>query len=124
MVAVYRFVTSMPISGSEGNFWVFGADPSSGGKGKLMTSTLQASMPRATEQPRWLSWRGSAYYASVNTNQSPLNLDAIEQDLADVDAALSRLDADTYFTDEVTGEPLNEEFLRAHPTARRNPAPQ
>jgi RNA polymerase-binding transcription factor DksA len=60
----------------------------------------------------------------VNTNQSPLNLDAIEQDLADVDAALTRLDADTYFIDEVTGEPLNEEFLRQHPTARRNPAPQ
>jgi hypothetical protein len=55
MVAVYRFVTSMPMSGSEGNFWVFGADPSSGGKGKLMTSTLQASAPWATEQLRWLS---------------------------------------------------------------------
>lgn len=113
----------MPISGSEGNFWVFGADPSSGGKGKLMTSTLQASVPWATEG-RWLSLGASAYDASVDTNQSPLNLDAIEQDLADVDAALTRLDADTYFTDEVTGEPLNEEFLRAHPTARRNPAPQ
>jgi RNA polymerase-binding transcription factor DksA len=69
-------------------------------------------------------WCPSAYDAGVNTNQSPLNLDAIEQDLADVDVALSRLDADTYFTDEVTGEPLNEEFLRANPTARRNPAPQ
>ena len=60
------------------------------------------------------------YDEGVNTHESPLNLDAIEQDLADVDAALVRLDADTYWTDEVTGEPLSEELLAAEPTARRN----
>ena len=62
----------------------------------------------------------SVYDVDVNAHESPLNLDAIEQDLADVDAALVRLDADTYWTDEVTGEPLNEELLAAEPTARRN----
>ncbi len=63
----------------------------------------------------------SVYDDSVNTHESPLNLDAIEQDLADVDAALVRLDADTYWTDEITGEPLSEELLATDPTARRNP---
>jgi RNA polymerase-binding transcription factor DksA len=89
-----------------------------------MQSTLQANGPHTTTQVRWLDGHCCIYDASVNANQSPLNLDAIEQDLADVDVALARLDADTYFTDEVTGEPLNEAFLQEHPTARRNPTPQ
>ena len=50
---------------------------------------------------------------------APLDLDGIERDLADVEAALARLDAGTYWTDEVTGEPLSEAVLEAHPTARR-----
>jgi hypothetical protein len=41
IVAVYRFDGSIPISGAEGNFWVFGAEPSSGGKGKVMPARLQ-----------------------------------------------------------------------------------
>ena len=47
-----------------------------------------------------------------------LDLDAIAADLADVETALTRLEAGTYFTDEVTGEPLPEAFLIANPTAR------
>lgn len=50
-----------------------------------------------------------------------LDLDAIEADLADVEVALARLDAGTYWTDEVTGEPLPDELLEARPTARRAP---
>jgi RNA polymerase-binding transcription factor DksA len=49
----------------------------------------------------------------------PLDLDAIERDLADVEVALARLDAGTYFTDEVTGSPLPHDLLAANPTARR-----
>jgi RNA polymerase-binding transcription factor DksA len=49
----------------------------------------------------------------------PLDLDAIEQDLADVEVALTRLDAGTYWTDEVTGAELPHEVLAARPTARR-----
>ena len=49
----------------------------------------------------------------------PLDLDAIEQDLADVEVALARLDAGTYWTDEVTGAELPHELLAANPTARR-----
>ena len=52
----------------------------------------------------------------------PLDLDAIAAELADVEIALARLDAGTYFTDEVTGEELPDSFLADHPTARRRPA--
>lgn len=49
-----------------------------------------------------------------------LDLARIEQDLAGVEAALRRLDDGTYWTDEVTGEPLDETLLLADPVARRN----
>ncbi len=52
----------------------------------------------------------------------PLDLDAIETELAGVDTALARLDEGTYWTDEVTGEPLSAQLLETHPTALRNPA--
>lgn len=52
----------------------------------------------------------------------PLDLDAIETELAGVDTALARLDEGTYWTDEITGEPLSAQLLETHPTARRNPA--
>ena len=53
------------------------------------------------------------------SSPTPLDLDAIGRDLADVEVALSRLDAGTYWTDEVTGEPLPVELLEQQPTARR-----
>jgi len=56
----------------------------------------------------------------MSEHVSPLDLDAIERDLADVDAALARLDNDTYWVDEVTGQPLSPDLLAAQPTARRN----
>lgn len=55
------------------------------------------------------------------TTDSPLNLDAMEQDLHDVEKALERLDNNTYWDDEVTGEPIDVTFLAENPTARRNP---
>lgn len=48
-----------------------------------------------------------------------IDLDTIERDLADVETALARLDAGTYWTDEVTGAPLSDEALAARPTLRR-----
>lgn len=48
-----------------------------------------------------------------------IDLDAIETDLADVEIALARLDAGTYWTCEITGEQLSHELLLARPTARR-----
>ena len=43
----------------------------------------------------------------MSEHVSPLDLDAIERDLADVDAALTRLDNDTYWVDEVTGRVMD-----------------
>lgn len=51
-----------------------------------------------------------------------LDLDAIAAELADVEVALERLEAGTYFTDEVSGQPLPAAFLAANPTARTLPA--
>ena len=53
---------------------------------------------------------------------APIDLDAIEQDLADVETALARLDAGTYWTDEITGAPIADAVLEANPLTRRNPA--
>ena len=46
------------------------------------------------------------------------DLDVIARDLADVEAALGRLNAGTYWTDEVSGQPINEELLVAEPLRR------
>jgi len=48
-----------------------------------------------------------------------LDLDAVERYLADVESALSRLDDGTYWTDEISGEPLDDDPLAEQPTARR-----
>ncbi len=48
-----------------------------------------------------------------------VDLDAVERDLAAVEVALERLSEGTYWTDEVTGEPIAEHVLAADPTARR-----
>ena len=48
-----------------------------------------------------------------------IDLDAVERDLAAVEVALERLNEGTYWTDEVTGEPIPDHVLAADPTARR-----
>jgi RNA polymerase-binding transcription factor DksA len=45
-------------------------------------------------------------------------LEQLEHDLAEIEAALKRLDDGTYGIDEVTGEPISRERLEALPTAR------
>lgn len=47
------------------------------------------------------------------------DLDGIGRDLADVEAALARLDAGTYWTDEVSGAELPDDLLAERPTTRR-----
>jgi RNA polymerase-binding transcription factor DksA len=47
-----------------------------------------------------------------------VNLDTIEKDLADVETALARLEAGTYWTCETTGQELPSALLAAQPTAR------
>ena len=54
------------------------------------------------------------------SNTDSALVDAIERDLNDVDIAMDRLEKGTYFSDEITGAPLQTDFLTANPLARRN----
>ena len=56
------------------------------------------------------------------TTEAPaqIDLEAIDRDLAGVEVALTRLDDGSYWTDEVTGDPLDEQVLSDDPVARRN----
>ena len=45
----------------------------------------------------------------THEESATIDLDAIERDLADVEMALSRLDAGTYWVDEITGQPLPDD---------------
>jgi RNA polymerase-binding transcription factor DksA len=56
-----------------------------------------------------------------NSNLDTALIDAIELDLNAVEAAMDRLEKGTYFTDEITGAPLETNFLVSNPLARRNP---
>jgi len=47
-------------------------------------------------------------------------LEQLERDLAEIEAALQRLDEGTYGIDEVTGQPIARDRLEAYPTARTN----
>ncbi len=47
-------------------------------------------------------------------------LEELEHDLAEIEAALQRVDEGTYGIDEVTGDPIDPERLDAFPTARTN----
>ena len=54
------------------------------------------------------------------SNTDSALVDAIERDLNEVDVAMDRLEKGTYFSDEITGAPLQTDFLTANPLARRN----
>jgi RNA polymerase-binding transcription factor DksA len=47
-------------------------------------------------------------------------LEQLEQELAELEAALERIDNGTYGVDEVTGAPIDPARLEAVPTARTN----
>ena len=51
--------------------------------------------------------------------EDPVDLDGIERELADVEVALARLEDGTYWTHELTGDPLPDTLLEEHPAARR-----
>ena len=57
--------------------------------------------------------------STVRSPVTEVDLDAIERDLAGVERALERLSDGTYWTDEVTGEPIADHVLADDPTARR-----
>jgi RNA polymerase-binding transcription factor DksA len=47
-------------------------------------------------------------------------LEGLEAELAEIEAALQRVDDGTYGVDEVTGDPIDPARLEAVPTARTN----
>lgn len=53
----------------------------------------------------------------------PIDLDRVERDLDDVQAALVRLNDGDYWSDEITGAALPDEFLADNPTARTVSSP-
>ena len=57
---------------------------------------------------------------TTTSNTDSALVDAIERDLNDVDVAMDRLEKGTYFSDEITGAPLQTDFLTTNPLARRN----
>ena len=57
---------------------------------------------------------------TADTSNGSIDLDRIEQDLADVDIALGRLEDGTYWTCEVTGAEIPAEKLAENPTLRRS----
>jgi len=82
-----------------------GADPSKGGKGVgINVKAIGGYCELMNPEPE----------ATL-----AIDLDAIERDLADVEAALARLDAGTYWTDEISGEPIPDAALDRNPLTRR-----
>lgn len=51
-------------------------------------------------------------------------LEGLEAELAELEAALQRIDDGTYGIDEVTGEPIDPARLEANPAARTNIPPR
>lgn len=71
--------------------------------------------------PASVTGSGAAADESARVPDEVVDLDRIAADLDGVAAALARLEDGSYFTDEVTGEPLDDAVLAADPVARRNP---
>jgi hypothetical protein len=77
----------------------------------------EADPPAATDAIDATGAIGAA--AAPAPRPSVVDLERIERDLAGVEAALVRLDDGTYWTDEVTGQPLPDQLLADDPVARR-----
>lgn len=60
-----------------------------------------------------------SYQAQIPDTAEPIDLDRVESDFAGVEAALERLEAGTYWTDEVTGQEIPSDLLAQDPTRRR-----
>lgn len=83
-----------------------------------MSDELTTDAAGAPDQP--IDDRDDGHRAAPAEDRAPvLDLERIERDLAGVEAALARLDDGTYWTDEVTGQPIPDDVLAADPVARR-----
>jgi RNA polymerase-binding transcription factor DksA len=57
--------------------------------------------------------------ATDRPDEPALDLERVAADLDGVEAALTRLDDGTYWTDEITGERIPDDVLAANPVTRR-----
>lgn len=76
-------------------------------------------MPEAMPPTPEASALAPAGEPANDDRREPPDLDAVERDLADAEAALGRLDDGSYWRDEVTGEEITDEQLAANPLTRR-----
>ena len=75
--------------------------------------------PELTDRAAEAADRAAPAPGEPTPARQPIDLRAIERDLAGVEAALRRLDDGSYWTDEVTSEPIADDVLAADPVARR-----
>ncbi len=112
MVGILTFVSEWSPDPNPSEANMTGPGPSRGGSpvtAEPVTAEPVATEPVASEP---------GFVHSVPVPAPALDLDSIERDLADVERALERLDSGEYWTDEVTGAPLDDETLEAAPVTR------
>ena len=92
---------------------------SSNGERVASSSVTDSSPEPTTPEPTTPEVVRDVPGTSRTDTTQEVDFDVIERDLAAVEIALQRLSDGTYWTDEVTGEPIPEHVLAADPTARR-----
>ena len=89
----------------------------------LRARTDLASVPTVTESPDQGPDQVDDHVElsadGLGGTDSAVDLTQIERDLEGVETALRRLDDGSYWTDEVSGEPIPDDVLAADPVARR-----
>lgn len=87
----------------------------------MVTATAWGSVAGVTDEPTDPDLAPGQHDRETSDDTGPptVDLGAVERDLAGVEAALERLDQGTYWTDEVTGEPIPDDVLATDPVARR-----
>jgi DnaK suppressor protein len=86
----------------------------------LRTETTQGEAPDAGELGSLEHQPGSVTGETFEREKDLSILEGLEVELAEVEAALRRLDEGTYGIDEVTGERIDPQRLEALPEARTN----
>ncbi len=117
MVGILTFVSEWSPDPNPSEANMTGPAPSGGGSPvtpEPVTPEPVATEPVATEPAA----SEPGFVHAVPVPAPALDLDSIERDLADVERALERLDSGEYWTDEVTGAPLDDETLEAAPVTR------
>jgi len=86
----------------------------------LRTETTQGESQPATDVGSYDQHPGDVTGETFEREKDLAILEGLETELAEVEAALRRLDEGTYGIDEVTGERIDPARLDARPEARTN----